>query len=246
MDFETPPKAKLWKNKKSYLFRNWLNKQIKLDEKDWDANFKEYIDVKLKEAGENAETEKSAEQKREDTFERYLEGLDLTRWDLEGKRIMDAGCNDGEFVIACIEKEITNEIYGLDEKLVEEARNEKYSRNFFSGDFTQEFPVKNFDYVVSAAAISLFFNEREKSKAEAAIKNALESLKEGGELRIWPVFKAMRGDLAGIEEEEIVAREIIEKLEKDLGVVCELRYTDIAANGTDKDVWAEQVLIIKV
>lgn len=164
---------------------------------------------------------------------------------MRGKKILDVGCHEGEFVISCMEKGITQEAYGVDIKLEGEAINDQYHNNFFSKDFTDEFPVKNLDYIVSVGAVSLYLDKEHKIDVEEAIAKAVDAINEKGEIRIWPVKKALRGEMDGVKEEEQVISEIMVKLEKQLSIEWELKPTDIRVSGIYKDVWVEQVLIIK-
>lgn len=243
-EFKNP---KPWENKKSTIFKEWLNKEMKQNPENWGQDFREYVEIKTKEGKGRKDSHKSnEEEKKEKTFERYLGGLNLTEQEIQGKSILDIGCKDGEFVVSCMEKGITQKVYGMDRKLEEGALDEKYRDHFFSQDFTKEFPVKNLDYIVSAGAVSLYLNEFNKSKVEKTIAKAIEAINGKGEIRIWPIKKALRGrELEGIKEQERIVDEIMKKFEAELNIAWKLEATDIRVSGIDKDVWAEQVLIIK-
>ncbi|NTW34325.1 MAG: hypothetical protein HGB12_17185 [Bacteroidetes bacterium] len=236
---------RIWDNKETEKFKMWLEKEIASGSDKWSQEFEEYIKIKWDSSKIHHE-ETSAEKQEENTFNRYIISLDIPRQSLQDKRIMDLGCDEGEFVTSCINKNITQEAYGLDTDLDMDSLENQHKNNFFIGDFTKDLPVKNLDYIISVGAISLFFDKEYGSKAENAIKKSIEAIKDSGEIRIWPIKKALRGDeLQGIEEEEMVVNDIINHLEKEFDVVCELKTTDIGVSGKDKDIWAEQVLIIK-
>lgn len=235
-----------WEDKKMPAFKEWLDEQIKLRPEDWGADFRIYVEMKARESEtKNKYQELTAEEKREKTFRRYLDGLNITEQELTGKSILDVGCKEGDFIVSCIEKGIAPNAYGIDKALEGGSVNSEYGNNFFVGDFTEELPVKNLDYVVSVGALSLYLDEEHKIDAEVAISEAINAINEKGEIRIWPIKKALGGNNSdGIKESERVLAEIMVKLEKQTSIEWRLEPTDIRV-GVDKDVWAEQVLIIR-
>lgn len=240
-------KPKIWENRKSVEFRKWLFEQVNLAPENWSPDFKQYSKIREKESGKKEKwTKPSLEEKRNKTFERYLGGLCLTEQDLKDKSILDIGCENGDFAIACLEKGITKKAYGLDTQLEGDAVSSKYYSNFFSEDITHGSPVRNLDYAFSVGAISTYLDEEHKIDAEVSIGEAIRAINENGEVRIWPVKKTLRGiAMDRFKEEERVILEIMGKIEKESDIVWELKPTDIRVGEADKDVWAEQVLIIK-
>ena len=242
MNFDLPKQLKPWENKKSIEFKKWFEEQINLTPEKWSSDFLKYIEIKEQEAREKPDSEEDNRR----TFDRYLGMINLEEQKLKDKSILDVGCLEGDFVISCIEKGITEKAYGLDRNLEGNALDDKYRNNFFSGEFEKDPPLKNMDYVISVGAISLYFNEEDKTMAESMIVKAIDSININGEIRISPVLKVLRGiELDGIKEEERVVFEILEKLKREFDIEWELKATDIGVSGKDKDVWAEQVLIIK-
>jgi len=247
MSYDLPEQPKPWENKRSAVFKKWLKEQICRDPKDWDQDFKTYIAQKEEDSQrKDIYVKPTPEERAEKTFNRYLDGLDLKPEDLQGKSILDVGCENGDFVISCLEKGITQQGYGTDQELAGAARNLRYRNNFFHRDFTDSLPVNKLDYVVSVGAISSYLDEENEINAEEAIKGALRAIKKTGEVRIWPIKKFLRGsDMDGIKEQELVLARIMENLEKRMEIEWELKPTDIQVSGHDFDLWAVQVLIIK-
>jgi len=236
---------KIWENKKSPAFRKWVAEQFCLSPKDRSTDFNLYIDLKSKEGEEKESVERSLEQKRKETFKRYLDILDLTEKELKNKKIADLGCENGEFVVECLEKNITREAYGQDIELSGEALEEKYKNNFQSGSFEEKIPFQNLDYIISVGAITLYLNQENAGKIEKMIRNALAAIGERGQIRIGPVYKAGEGDnFDGIKESEKVLADVLEKIGKDESILWELAPLDIHVSGDYKDVMLRQVLII--
>ncbi|MBD3282021.1 MAG: hypothetical protein GF387_00170 [Candidatus Portnoybacteria bacterium] len=235
-----------YENKKSPEFREWIDSQIMSPSEEWDTGFRKYVDQKYAESQERESKEGSLEKTRQDTWKRYLEGLNLKEEHLKDKRILDLGCDTGDFVISCLEKDITEDAYGSDMELKGEALDEKYQKNFFQGNFKEELPVKNLDYIVSVGAISLFINKEATKSIEETIKNSYAALKEGGEIKICPIPKVSKhSDLEGAKESREVILKILEELKKELSIEWNFTPIDIKVSGKNKDVWLEEVLTIK-
>lgn len=187
MNFDKP---KIWENKRSSEFRKWLSEQVNLVPENWSQDFKDFIALIEKDSEKKEKwTKPSPEEKKKRTFERYISGLCLNEPALKDKSILDVGCEEGDFTIACLEKEITKKAYGLDTQLTGEAMSSKYYHNFFSGDITEGSPVRSIDYVVSVGSISNYLDEEHKIDAEVAIQESVRAINEKGEVRIWPIKK---------------------------------------------------------
>lgn len=247
MNFDIPKTPKPWENKKSIIFSKWLAEQANLAPENWSADFNAYVEkINDENNKEWDDQEHSVEQEKERTFKRYLSGLKLTEQDLIGKSILDVGCHDGAFLVSCLEKNLAQKAYGTDCELEGEASQDKYHGNFFVRDFADDLPVAELDYVVSVGALSLFLDEEHKDHVEKSIAKCINAICKNGEVRIWPIKKALRGkEMAGIIEGEKVILEIMAELEEQAEIQWELNPSDIRVDGKEKDVWLEQVLIIK-
>jgi SAM-dependent methyltransferase len=193
------------------------------------------------------EMKSEAEKSREETLQRYLAGLDLSAEQLRDKRILDLGCGEeGEFVKKLIDEGITKEIYGLDSAIKPEDVDENYRENILQGDFEAEFPVKDLDYVISVGAIDPSIEEEDIRDPQKTILSALESLKDGGEIRIFPIRNAASDSgLEGIIESRKKWLEILDSLLSQGSIEYEIKpiQTKESVNKTDK--WIEEVLIIR-
>src|SRR3989344_6916680 len=153
----------------------FLEGQFRLSKEQWDEQFRVLVQQKseenqqmIKEAEESLGKEfeespqetspKSPEALRQETFERYVRGLGLSEEDLKGKRILDLGCHEGEFVEQLIKENITPEAYGL-EANEEVAIKEDLEDHILRGNFAKELPKENLDYVVSLGAVSNYISE---------------------------------------------------------------------------------------
>lgn len=227
-------------------FRQFLAKQVSLPSKEWDGKFKEYVREKYEESQREI-LERTAEEERDLTFERYLKGLDLTEEDLRNKKILDLGCGEeGEFVKSCFEKGITQEIYGLDAQIKPRRIESEYKEHFFRGNFEKKIPLKELDYVIAVGAIKAPWNEGVKLNPKKTLLLSLSSIKEGGEIRIYPLqTPSSESDLEGIKFANKEWTRILEELEKEIGIEWERRPIDIMVSGRRPDVWLEEVLIIR-
>ena len=228
--------------------RRFLAEQISLPREKWDKRFKDYIETKWQE-----EVKKTGgipkpfpHEAREKDLKRYLEKLDLTIEELEGKRILDLGCGDGNFVKECLDKKITEDIFGFDWRIEPEAVPSDYRGHLIRANFEEEFPMKTFDLIVSFAGVEAPSYLGEEKNPKKTMLFALSALKENGEIRIFPVRKASpESGLLGVEYSRKKWQEVLEELEKEKGVKWELKPVDIKVAGVNKDVWLEELLIIK-
>lgn len=241
----------------------FLQQQFSLTKEQWDDQFRALVQEKseanqiaiqeTEQALERGEHEKSPESKeppevlRRQTFERYKNGLGLTEDTLRGKRILDLGSGQGEFVDSLIQENITQEVYGLDANLDEPTLKEELKKHLLKGDFSKELPVQNLDYIVSLGAVSNAIWGGEKVQdIESIIKNALAVLTEEGEIRIYPIPEATEGsDLEGIKESRKKWLELLDEISKTEGIAYTLEPRDVRVVGKNNDVILESVLIIK-
>jgi SAM-dependent methyltransferase len=185
------------------------------------------------------------EEEQNINFERYLKSLDISKEGLKDKRILDLGCGDGEFVKECLDENISKEIYGLDLQINPEKLEERHKKHFLKGDFQKELPIKDLDLIISLGAVKAPFHELDMNNPKTTIDSALKALKENGEIRIFPLRKTHpNNDLKGVEFSEKKWKEILEKIVAE-NIEYKICPIDIKVAGKNKDVWLEQVLIIK-
>lgn len=244
-NFELPSQPKIWENKKSQEFHDWVTGQALAPADKWSEDFRNYVELKHKESLEKEEDE-SREEVMQESWERYLNGLDFSEGDLKDKRILDLGCGEGEFVKGCLNKGISQEVYGLDLKAEGASRDLKEQGHFFTGNFEKELPLKNLDYVLSVGAVSVGIKKETAKGRERTLRRALDAINQDGQIRIFPIGKVGgHSQLEGIKDSEEVLKEILEKIKKDYDIEYKLRPRDIRVSGVNKDVWLEQVLIIE-
>ncbi|MBU0650227.1 class I SAM-dependent methyltransferase [Patescibacteria group bacterium] len=230
---------------KKFDYNQWLEEQVLLPKHQRDNRFNEIIKDKVWEIQKREQQGEISEQEKiQRTMGRYFKGLELDRELLKGKKILDLGCDTGEFVRGCLEKGITKEIYGVDHELREQARAQEYEDHFFQADFEKELPVKDCDCIFSYAAISLNFDHQVKTIK--ALSSAVDALNENGEIKIYPVGKTSQdSDLEGIKEAEQTLNKVLAQLKQEKNIEWELKPIDINVSGKNEDVWLEQLLIIR-
>jgi SAM-dependent methyltransferase len=226
-------------------FRQFLAEQIALPEEKWDERFKQYIEEKRKDLLQEI-PEHSPEEEQEWNFQRYLKSLDLKKEDLINKRILDLGCGEGQFIKFCLGQGISQDVYGLDIQLEPEEINPGFRKYFLKGDFEEELPIKELDYIISVAAVDAPCSQEIERDLRKILILALMAIKHDGEIRIFPILKA--GIISGLRAFEFSYKKWMETLEQlsAKGLIdYELKPIDIRAAGNKPDVWLEQVLIIK-
>lgn len=231
------------------LSPKYLQEQINLPKSRWGEDFKKLIEEKTKE-NQDKKTDESIESPNvllERAFKRYMNGLGLDEGTLKDKKVLDLGSGDGEFVKLLIEREITSDAYGIDAELEEKAIENKFNGHFFKGNFEENLPIKNNDYVVSIGAVSngIWGNE-EIIDIKRVVEKSFDSLKDGGEMRIYPIQEAAGATpLEGLEE----SRKKWDELLKEISEVQEIEYRieprNIKVDGRDNDIILESVLVMK-
>jgi len=243
---------------------DYLSQQFNLPEEQWDKDFRMAVEEKAKnnqtairetEAVINGEqnglgqevTEETPEEDRENTFNRYMNGLGLSPQQLRGARVLDLGCAQGEFVEYLIRNGITHEVYGIDINLEEFPIAGDIKDHFFAGDFQQDLPVKNFDYIVSVGAVSnAVWAGEEIQKTREIIRQSLMVIKENGEIRISPIQQVTaESQLDGIRESYNKWIEILEQMVETDAMEYRIEPRDIKVIGKDDGIVLESVLIIK-
>src|SRR5680860_178195 len=223
-------------------FRKFIADQISLPFEEWDEKFKVYAQEKLLES-QRETPDCSSEEEEKRIFARYLVSIDLREDDLKGKRILDLGCGeDGEFVKSCIDKGISEDCYGLDLEIDPQKYAEKYKGHLFNSNFEEEFPVNNFDYIFSCGAVMGPSEETDQRDPKKTILVALSSLKDDGEIRIYPIKKSYPGsELTGIDYEKVKWNEILQEFVNAQKIKYELIPIDIKSAGSEKDVWLKVI-----
>lgn len=245
MPFEQMPQFEKPNEKRSLEFRRFLAEQVSLSPDKWDEKFKDYMEEKYKEAQKEI-PERTSEEERELTFRRYLKGLDLTEEELKNKKILDLGCGEeGIFVKECLKRQISQEAYGIDLLINSDTLEEKDKNHFFKDDFEKEFPIKNLDYVLSAGAVEAPFDELNQSEPEKTLLEGIDSIKDTGEIRIFPIRNTYpESEHKGIRFARQKWDEILNELADKKKIEYEIKPIDIRV-GINKDVWLEEVLILK-
>ena len=152
-------------------------------------------------------------------FERYLEGLQISREDLKGK-VLDVGSNTGTFAKWAKENNVSGQIFSLDPWFVFEERTKAVQ------GIVEMIPFKDesFDLVVSNCAIpNIFLGEKDvEEKIHSSLFEMFRVTKPGGEIRLGNVGK---GDLYPTQKEHLLALEkTLEELKKDFKAEIEQTY----------------------
>lgn len=243
--FNTEPK----KSEQEKMTPDFLQEQIRLSKDQWSEEFKQLIEEKIKDnqQEQGKEAEESPEVLRERTFKRYVDGLGLDEENLRDKRVLDLGSGEGEFVKSLIEKGVTPEAYGLDAQTDESVVEDKMKGHLLKGNFEEDLPVQNIDYVVSVGAVSSgIWGGEEVMDIRRIIEKSLASLKEGGEIRIYPIQEAAKANpLEGLQASQEKWKELLEEISESQKVECKIEPRNIKVAGNSGDVILESVLIIR-
>jgi len=187
----------------------FLQEQIRLPKDQWNEKFRQLIEEKTIEnqqarEARAEETEESPEVLRERTFKRYMDGLGLDEETMRGKKILDLGSGEGEFIQSLIEKGIAPEAYGIDVQVDENLVENKLKGHLLQGNFEEGLPVRNVDYIVSVGAVSNgVWGGEEVMNIKRIIKKSLASLKKDGEIRIYPIQEAAEANpLEGLKSSQ--------------------------------------------
>lgn len=250
MSFENPNfgiEPKPDKSEKDPITGEFLQEQIRLPQNEWDEKFRQLIDEKIRGNKPEESGNESPEVIREQSFKRYLEGLDLDESALKDKKVLDLGSGEGEFVKSLIERGITKEAYGVDVELDGSSIEGNFRNHFFQGSFEEGLPVRDVDYVVSVGAVSLGISAGEEvMNIRRIVEKSLASLKEGGEIRIYPIQEAaMETPLEGLGASRSKWDELLVEISKFFGVEYQIKPRDIKVSGSNNDIILNSVLIIK-
>jgi SAM-dependent methyltransferase len=228
---------------------DFLQEQIRLPEAEYDEKFLKLVNEQILENQEKKieKLEELPEILREQAFNRYIEGLGLDESEIRGKKILDLGSGEGEFVKYLIEKEITPEAYGIDAGLDESALEDKFKSHLIQGNFEKDLPIKNLDYIVSVGAVSNgIWDGKEVMDIRRIMEKSLASLKENGEIRIFPIQEAAKATpLEGIEKSRQKWNELLAEISKTQEIECKIEPRNIKVTGDNNDIVLESVLTIQ-
>ena len=246
---ESNLEAELEKNRDQPLTPDFLAEQIRLPKDQWDERFSKLIEQKIRENQQVKIEEKkeSPEILFEKTYRRYSEGLGLNDEILRNKKIIDLGTGSGEFVKYLIENGITKEAYGIDIQLDESLIEEKFKSHLLHGNFEKDLPIQNADYIISLGAVSnAIWCGEETMNIRSIIEKALASLKEDGEIRIYPIQEAAKATpLEGLEASRKKWDELLKEISETLKIEYKIEPRNIKVSGKNNDIILESVLIIK-
>lgn len=228
---------------------DFLQKQVRLPKDQWNEKFRQLVEDKIKEnqQDQREEIEETPEVLREHTFKRYIDGLGLHEEDMKEKIILDLGSGKGEFVQSLIEKGITSGAYGVDAKVNDNVIEDKMKSHFFKGNFEEDLPIQNVDYMISVGAISNgVWGGEETMNIRRIVEKSLASLKENGEIRIYPIQEAAEvNPLEGLQVSQKKWKELLEEISEAQNVECKIEPRNIKVTGNNNDIILESVLIIK-
>ncbi len=154
---------------------------------------------------------------------------------------MDIGCGSkADFVQHVIEELGHKSVYGLDNNIDEELV-EKHPQNLHKGDFHESLPIDNLDLVIARAALV-----DDELMREEFLENILSSLREEGELRVFPIFKNhFESDSKEALEKENNLIERLNELSKKMNFNHGMKVKDVSVYGSDNYPTAKILLIIK-
>ncbi|MBC8464931.1 MAG: hypothetical protein H8D63_00950 [Parcubacteria group bacterium] len=188
-----------------------------------------------------SQAEHSSESYDAETVKRYKESFLFAPEDLRNKRILDLGCDSGDFINFLLSEDITSAAYGMDKR---PPTQDEFVDHFSQGDFRESIPYTDMDVVVSLAALSLSLHEDVES-TYTAFKNALDSLTNGGELKVFPIFKDSGKEWEGIVDEERNLLIILEKLEKEYDIETKTILVETETDQNGKPDYEKHLLLVK-
>lgn len=173
--------------------------------------------------------------------DQYLESLRLFEQDLQNKRVLDLGCERGDFIRHLLRAGITQEAYGLDREVPSEIENCKHIATW---DLRDTLPYKGFDTIVAVGTLFHKCTPEGRRECSQIIENALDVLKEGGTLRIFPISRDIGKGYEGLLTSGPILDEILQGLLKDRGVTSELISIKVVQNETTGEDDHEDFLLI--
>ncbi len=184
---------------------------------------------------------------REAAYKRYINDLELDEETIRNKKILDLGSGEGEFVKYLIEKGITPEAYGIDAQIDEKAVEAELKDHLLQGNFEEDLPVQDLDYVVSVGAVSNgIWGGEETMDIRRVVEKSLASLKEDGEIRIYPIQEAAQTNpLEGLQASQEKWKELLEEISQTQNAEYRIEPRNIKVTGNNNDVILESVLILR-
>lgn len=250
MSFERPNlNTESSKSEREVLTPDFLQEQIRLPKEQWNKKFRQLVKEKIKENHQEniEEAEESPEVLHKHTFKRYTEGLGLSEDTLRNRKILDLGFGEGEFVKYLIEKGITPDAYGVDVELDETLIEDKFKSHLRQGNFEEDLPVQNIDYVVSVGAVSNgIWGGEEVMNIRRIVEKSLASLKGGGEIRIYPIQEGAKATpLEGLEKSQQKWKELLAEISEAQKLECKIEPRNIKVTSNSNDIILESVLVIR-
>ena len=250
------------KAEKESVTNAFLREQIRLPEEKWSPEFRKLVDDEARESvlfmerrqrignGEEVEVEESPDAKYEHTFRRYLEQLGLREEELKGKRIMDLGAGDGEFIKYLVSKGITSEAYGIDINPDEDFLEQGFENHLFKGSSEEDLPVQGLDYIVASRAIWHDWKDRNghAMNVEIVLEKSLSALNEKGEMRIYPIEEDAKRNLDNngyAAEQQKKWDALLPVIAEKYGMKYEIEPRNIFVNAGNGDVTLQSVLILR-
>lgn len=243
---------------KEVLDPDFLQKQFRLPEAEWDESFRELVrkmieenQQAIKDYAQTSETgeeelviEPSQEQWQERFFKSYSESLNIKKEDLMDKRILDLGCGpNGYFVQYLLDQGITNDVLGVDLHLEQKEIGLEFKQNLIEGSFEDNLPIKNADYIFSVGAVSAI--DSVKNKIEV-IKKWIENLKTGGEIRIYSISEPTENfPWETVKKDWKVWNEIIKEITLAGKAECSMEPKAVRVTGKDNEMMLSYLLVIK-
>ncbi|PIR46718.1 MAG: hypothetical protein COV07_02530 [Candidatus Vogelbacteria bacterium CG10_big_fil_rev_8_21_14_0_10_45_14] len=225
---------------------DFLREQIRLPRVRWSKEFADFIGEKITQNEREIRNGgiESSESASESTFNRYMKGLGLGEEVLHGKKVLDLGAGEGEFVKELIKRGITEEAYGMDIQIDDALFETEVGTNFFRGDYRDSLPISDADYIISFGSVSTEIWGTEDIPSMVA--NWLGSLKIDGEIRICPIMEAATATpQSGLQESLQKWNEVIAEISDTLEVDCKIEPREVRVTGNNNDIILWSVLIIK-
>jgi len=250
MSFEKPDlNTEPSKSEQESITPNFLQEQVRLPKDQWSEKFQKLIEEKIQEnqRGKTGEAEEFPDILRKRTFKRYTDGLGLDENSLQDKKVLDLGSGEGEFVKSLIEKGITSEAYGIDARLDKVTIEGRFKSHLAGGNFEEDLPVQNVDYIVSVGAVSNgIWGGKEVMNIKQIVRKSLASLKEGGEIRIYPIQEAAKATpLKGLQASRQKWDELLAEISEAQNVGYKIEPRNIKVSGKNNDIILESVLVIQ-
>jgi len=156
---------------------------------------------------ENGPSQEAALQETlQEAYKKYQEGLGITLKDLKEKRIADIGCGDRALFIRAALAHGATDMTGVDVSFEEEILNDKRIGPHLIQAKAEELPLTDLDLIISHAAVGT----HPEIDLPKVLDKMFRALKEGGELRIFPI--PAETDLEGLQAQRTAILEALKAL----------------------------------